>query len=289
VHYYEHHIRDYDTDTAHLSWEEDLAYTRLLRWYYRKEEPIPADLKEACRQVRALTKAQKDAVAAVLKEFFELREDGWHHDTCDEIILEYKEGEPQRELKKANEDNRTKKHREERSRLFKVLTDAGQHAAWNISITELRALVSKLHVTAPVTEIEEPVTQPVTATDTLVTATHKPLTINQYIKTPTKESGGNNTTVGQKTFRTSLPRDFGISPEVELWAKTKGYAADLPAYLEVFVLKVKANGYERDDWDSFFKTSMLQDWGEVRKNGKSGGGKTALEMIEESEATNAEN
>jgi len=90
VNYYEHHIRDYDADTAHLSWLEDMAYTRLLRLYYRKEAPIPADIAQACRLVRAHTKAEKAAVENVLNEFFKLHDDGWHHDRCDEEIASYR-------------------------------------------------------------------------------------------------------------------------------------------------------------------------------------------------------
>ena len=74
MNYYEHHIRDYDAATAHLTWDQDMAYSRLLRWYYRKEQPIPADIAEACRQVRASSKPQRDAVEAVLREFFVLHE-----------------------------------------------------------------------------------------------------------------------------------------------------------------------------------------------------------------------
>lgn len=89
MNYYEHHIRDYDADTAHLTWLEDMAYTRLLRLYYRKESPIPADIQQVCRLVRAHSKAEKRAVEQVLREFFELRDDGWRHDRCDEEIAAY--------------------------------------------------------------------------------------------------------------------------------------------------------------------------------------------------------
>lgn len=89
MNYYEHHLGDYDAATAHLSWLEDMAYTRLLRLYYRKELPVPADVKEACRLVRAATKEQKAAVEAVLKEFFELMSDGWHQKRCDQDVAKY--------------------------------------------------------------------------------------------------------------------------------------------------------------------------------------------------------
>lgn len=83
MNYYEHHIGDYDADTAHLSWAEDMAYTRLMRLYYRKESPIPADITQACRLVRAQSKEERKAVEVVLSEFFELRDDGWHQSRCD--------------------------------------------------------------------------------------------------------------------------------------------------------------------------------------------------------------
>jgi uncharacterized protein YdaU (DUF1376 family) len=184
MNYYQHHIRDYDAATSHLSWDQDLAYTRLIRWYYRKEQPIPADLQEACRQVRATSKGQRAAVATVLREFFELRDDGWHHTTCDDAITLYREGEPEREAKKANEENRLKQHREERARLFKLLTDAGQHAPWNIKIGELRVLVAKLGIgasaTPPVVPATQPETLPATAPATPATATQYPIPNTQY-------------------------------------------------------------------------------------------------------------
>lgn len=66
-----------------------MAYTRLLRLYYRKESPIPVGIADACRLVRAISKDQKQAVEAVLREFFELREDGWHQVRCDSEITVY--------------------------------------------------------------------------------------------------------------------------------------------------------------------------------------------------------
>ena len=83
MNFYKHHIGDYDADTAHLSWLEDAAYRRLMCLYYRREQPIPADVAQACRLVRAASKAERDAVATVLREFFVLTDGGWRQDRCD--------------------------------------------------------------------------------------------------------------------------------------------------------------------------------------------------------------
>ena len=87
INYYSHHIGDYDADTAHLSMLEDAAYARLIRLYYRREKPIPRDIHEACRLVRAASKQEQAAVATVLNEFFSLEADGWRQKRCDEEIL----------------------------------------------------------------------------------------------------------------------------------------------------------------------------------------------------------
>jgi len=91
MNYYEHHLGDYAAATAHLSWDEDMAYTRLIRAYYHHEKPIPADQREACRLARATTPAQRRAVDTVLREFFELHDDGWHQKRCDEEIERYQD------------------------------------------------------------------------------------------------------------------------------------------------------------------------------------------------------
>ena len=83
MNYYKHHIGDYDSATSHLTWIEDAAYRRLLCLYYRKEQPIPADIGAACRLIRATTKQERDAVDGVLREFFCEGVDGWTHARCD--------------------------------------------------------------------------------------------------------------------------------------------------------------------------------------------------------------
>lgn len=85
MNYYKHHLGDYDSATSHLSWDEDMAYTRLLRLYYRLECALPNDIEKLARLIRA-TKKQKVFIKTVLDEFFLLQVDGWHNRRCDEEI-----------------------------------------------------------------------------------------------------------------------------------------------------------------------------------------------------------
>ena len=76
LNYYEHHLGDWAAATGHLSWDEDMAYTRLLRAYYHHERAIPDG--QQYRLAKASTPAQPKAVDQGLAEVCELR-DGHHH------------------------------------------------------------------------------------------------------------------------------------------------------------------------------------------------------------------
>ena len=89
MNYYEHHIGDYAEATAHLSFVEDAAYSRMIRKYYATEKPLPADIKAVQRLVGARTKEEREAVDTVLHEFFELQDDGWHQRRCDADLQKF--------------------------------------------------------------------------------------------------------------------------------------------------------------------------------------------------------
>lgn len=75
MHYYQFNIGDYKSHTEHLSEMEDLAYRRLLDWYYLHESPIPLDIDEVSRQIRM--RSHTECIAVVLREFFEQTKKGW--------------------------------------------------------------------------------------------------------------------------------------------------------------------------------------------------------------------
>lgn len=91
MNYYEHHIGDFAQATAHLSFVEDAAYSRLLRKYYAEEKPLSADIKAVQRLIGARSREEKEAVATILNEFFVLADDGWHNKRCDSEIARYQD------------------------------------------------------------------------------------------------------------------------------------------------------------------------------------------------------
>jgi len=86
MNFYGWNIGDYASATRHLSWDEDLAYRRMLDSYYQREAPLPAEKRAIYRLVAASEDRHRQAVDTILDEFFELREDGWHNARADEEI-----------------------------------------------------------------------------------------------------------------------------------------------------------------------------------------------------------
>ena len=87
MNYYERHIGDYLKDTAHLSLLEHGIYTRLLDVYYTKEAALQAS--DVARLIGARSKEEKQALEAVLQEFFVLQDGAYTQARCDREIERY--------------------------------------------------------------------------------------------------------------------------------------------------------------------------------------------------------
>lgn len=87
MHYYQFHIGDYMSHTRHLSLMEDLAYRRLLDFYFLHEQPIKH--RDIARQI-GMREHEQD-VLTVLNEFFLSTEDGFVSPRADKEIKQYKE------------------------------------------------------------------------------------------------------------------------------------------------------------------------------------------------------
>ena len=92
MNHYPHHIGDYAKDTAHLSLTQHGAYRQMMDMYYRTERPLPADRTRLHILLRCQSKLDRVSVDTVLEEFFQLRDDGWHHKRCNEGKQERQQG-----------------------------------------------------------------------------------------------------------------------------------------------------------------------------------------------------
>jgi hypothetical protein len=76
--YFPMYPTDFDAKTAHLTFAEDGAYSRLLRLSWGcPEAKMPDDLDWICRKARAVTDADRALIAAILSEFFTLKDGQW--------------------------------------------------------------------------------------------------------------------------------------------------------------------------------------------------------------------
>lgn len=86
MHYYSFHIGDYMSHTRHLSLMEDLAFRRLLDFYYLHEQPIKQ--RDIARQI-GMREHEQD-VLTILNEFFVSTEDGFVNPRADNEIANFK-------------------------------------------------------------------------------------------------------------------------------------------------------------------------------------------------------
>jgi hypothetical protein len=86
MHFYKFHIGDYMSHTRHLSHYEDLAYRRLLDFYFLHEQPIKH--RDAARHIGM--RDHEEDVLTVLNEFFLSTEDGFVNSRADKEIAEFR-------------------------------------------------------------------------------------------------------------------------------------------------------------------------------------------------------
>lgn len=174
MNYFELHIGDYDQATAHLSACEDGIYMRLIRWYMASEAPLPADIKQVQRRVRAHSKEERTAVQTVLAEFFVLTPDGYRQHRCDEEISQFKDSEPDRNAKRENDRERQRRARDRRRSLFEQLRGHGIVPAFDSKTSDLEAMLSRVTSRDASRDVTPLVTRDNTATHSPLPTTQEP-------------------------------------------------------------------------------------------------------------------
>jgi len=85
LHYYQFNIGDYASHTRHLTVIEDIAYRRLLDFYYLHEKPIK--VHDIARQIGM--KEYEAEVLSILDEFFSSTPEGFVNSRADKVIADY--------------------------------------------------------------------------------------------------------------------------------------------------------------------------------------------------------
>ena len=261
MNFFEFHIGDYAEATSHLSLIEHGAYLQLIKKYYATEKPLSKKIAIVCKHAGAKNRHERNTVKKILSEFFDLREDGWHNKRCDAVIAKYLAGEPDRQARKANEELRLKRFREERARLFEDLRNAGQYVPWNISMPELRSRHAELQrlSNAPATDLQRVagVAAPVTGNGP-ATATHSPLPTPQS-PLPNSEREGERRPRAARSAPTRIPDDFELTAERREFARSRGVDPEKAFALFAAHWRSKAKNDTSRDWDAQWHKWVLQD------------------------------
>lgn len=90
MHYYQHHIGDYYSSTATLTFVQHGAYAVMMSVYFFTEKPLPRDRKTLHRMCRAFTKKERDAIDMVADRFYQTDGDVLRIPAVDDAIAEQK-------------------------------------------------------------------------------------------------------------------------------------------------------------------------------------------------------
>jgi uncharacterized protein YdaU (DUF1376 family) len=82
MHYYPHHIGDFIKDTANLNDHQMVTYLRMIWAYYTEEKPLP----DECESIAFAMRSDEKTVHLLLRHYFDLQADGWHHKRCDRVL-----------------------------------------------------------------------------------------------------------------------------------------------------------------------------------------------------------
>ena len=90
MNYYPFHIGDFRSGTVNMSRQSRWIYRDMLDVYYDTEKPLPLDLDHLCDHIGADSDDERRIVERLLRFKFEKTEDGYRHETCERVILEYR-------------------------------------------------------------------------------------------------------------------------------------------------------------------------------------------------------
>lgn len=83
MHYYSHHIGDFNNATRHLTRIERSLYRDMIELYYETEKQLPKDISVLCRRIIADFNECSTTVQQILNEFFIETQNGWYHKRCE--------------------------------------------------------------------------------------------------------------------------------------------------------------------------------------------------------------
>lgn len=211
MHYYRFNIAEWYLHTAHLEPEEEAIYFRLVNHYYETESPFPVE--KLPKLFRRLRLSKYESIAnELLEEFFELKGESWHHKKCDSLIEDYLSGQVSQEQKKANEKERQRRHREERSKLFEELKTYGKNFPYDTTTKQLRKELSRVTGSDKTVTVTDSVTH-----ETAIITNQELLTTNYELEMVEASDSDEPQPIGKLLTNKKGEFFFVYAADMELW------------------------------------------------------------------------
>lgn len=236
MNHFRFHIGDYLKDAAHLSLLEHGVYLRLMQVYYTREEPIPED--QAARLIGARSQDERDALAAVIREFFKVVDGNCHQNRCQGEIDEWRRLSAEQAAKgRAGAAKRwsAPKHSNGHNRDLATVTElhgSGHAAAKNLDGRTI-ASNSQLPTTNKTPEVQEGETEG-----------------NGRQAPPPKASRARLA----KPVKVPIPDGFTLDAELAAYVTAKIPDANPVAMFESFCGDARAKGWAYVDWRQAWQT-----------------------------------
>lgn len=141
MNFFKLYMGDYQRDTGALSIAEHGAYFLMLQYHYATEKPLPKG-KDLYRLLRCESKADREAVESVARQFWRETPEGLVNNRAEEEIAIAQEQEGDSEERKRNERERQRRHRERRKQMYEQLRAAGVTPPFDATTEELQALLN---------------------------------------------------------------------------------------------------------------------------------------------------
>lgn len=89
MNYYPFHIGDFRSGTVHMTRVARWIYRDMMDVYYDTEKPLTLDFEALCDQIGVEAEEERAVVQKLLRFKFVQEVDGYHHDICKAVIVEY--------------------------------------------------------------------------------------------------------------------------------------------------------------------------------------------------------
>lgn len=253
MHSYQHHIKDFNNATRHLTRVERSLYRDAIELYYETEQPLPADdFERLARRLMAVTEEEKAALRVVLDEFFDLTGNVYSHDRCDEEIEKFHNTQTAKSAAGKASAEARRQRQEARKEARKKQNSTGVEQPLNSVETESQ---QKATNQKPETINQEPSTPLERGSKILtgVSASEKIEKPDATASPPPAHSAPENS---KNVIRKRIQQPFRPTEAAVRLAEKHGLDVGIEA--DLFVAHYESTGEFRDSWDACFRKWLLR-------------------------------